>query len=135
MFKARVVNGSFAIANVVAGYWGKNQQMRVFHREIPYEWYMGHLTDFCWSSAMVSLGAVTGLNILKSQSTALESDLKTLDSMILGNAAFVVAGTTFVEYLDSIPRAANFDWQDVACYALGTNMAYGVYKASRILKK
>lgn len=141
MRKQDIINGSFGIITLWGGYYGKYLQMQVIEKKNPYEWYMGHLTDLMWPATTVFLAAIAGSysihsdNDFRIANTEKKKEiLKTLDAMVLGTAGTIVAGCTFVEYLDSTVGVA-FDWKDVFAYTLGAGAAYGVYKFSKLFDR
>ena len=141
MLKPVAVNGLSGVAAIVAGYYGEFLQLQVTERKIPYEWYMGHMSDLFLPASMVSVGAAFGIAVLHHDDEFkignLETKAKglnTLDRIILGIAGLVVTGATLVEYLD-YTAGVSFDWKDVVCYAVGASVAYGIYRFSRIFDR
>ena len=141
MHKQVVVNGLAGVAANVVGYYGEFLQLQTIERKIPYEWYMGYMSDLFLPAGMVSLSAAVGAAMIsygkkyKMENREItEKDLNTFDKIILGMTGLVVAGATSVEYLDSI-AGLNFDWKDAVCYAAGSSVAYGIYKFSRIFER
>src|SRR3989338_2682679 len=137
MRKQVVVNGLSGVVATVACYCGEFLQWQVIDRKIPYEWYMGYMSDLFLPASVVSVSAVVGIaSLYRDEKFKLgnfetrEKYLNTLDRLVLGTAGVVVAGATFVEYFDST-AGVNFDWKDVVCYAVGTSVAYGIYRCSR----
>ena len=136
-----VRRGSIGAAATLAGYYGEFLQLQVVTGKISYEWYMGYMSDLFLPASMVSVGAAVGIAALRHNDKfkwgnleTKEKGLNTLDKIVLATAGLVVAGATLVEYLDST-AGVNFDWKDVVCYAVGTSVAYGIYRCSRIFEK
>ena len=138
MLKQIATNGLFGTVTASVGFYGEYLQY-LAGREIPYQWYMGHMSDLFLPAAMISLGTAGGISTLPFNDEFKNYENKkevfdSIDKIVLGSSALVVAGATFVEYLDSTV-GVNFDWKDVVCYTIGASAAYCVYKFSRIFEK
>ena len=138
--KQIAVNGIWALATTFIGYYGEQLQLQAIRHEVPYELYMGHMSDLFLPSSIVSLGATAAVIQMhrydkskKHTPAEKEKNGQTLDTLIMGTAGFVIGGCTFVEWFDSYTRSrpALFDWKDVGCYVVGAVTAYGVYRVSR----